>query len=414
MFSDEQPTHGIGRDVRLQGFSDRISVAAAASWIEDKLVIPGSEEVAVGEAAGRVLAAPVTAAGDIPPADCAASDGYAVRAGETTGASNYNPLSLAVEAEKDPLTARPAAVLIAAGLPLPGGADAVLPFTSVQPNSNDTGIEIFGPVAPGTGMEQKGQQISAGTTLIERRRPLRPQDLGVMAALGVERVRVLRRPRVCLIVPGPKSCPGPAAGDANGPMLRALVQRDGGIAEDGPLAGDGRSALARAMASASADLILVAGRTATGPDDEAPLALAAVGKLAIHGVALRPGGSTGIGLVGRTPVFLLPGDPIACLCAYDLLAAPCLRRLSGRDRRLPYFLREAEVGRKIVSAVGFVDVCRVRFAAGKVEPVGTGKSGGLVSAVRADGFVLVPAPLEGYPPGARVSVHCYEEEAGES
>lgn len=230
-----------------------------------------------------------------------------------------------------------------------------------------------------------------------------------MAASGVQRLHVVRRPRVCLIITGPKYCPGHVAGDANGPMLRALIARDGGLVEDGYPKGDGRDAIAQAIVAATADVILIAGRTATGVDDEAPLALAAVGKLAIHGIALRPGASTGMGLAGAIPVFLLPGEPLACLCAYDLLAGRLIRQLSGRGRRLPYVIREAEVGRKIVSAIGFVDLCRVRFAGGRAEPIGSAEFGGLASAVRAGGFVVVPASLEGYPPGARVSVHCYEE-----
>jgi len=115
---------------------------------------------------------------------------------------------------------------------------------------------------------------------------------------------------------------------------------------------------------------------------------------------------------GRIPAFLLPGDPLACFCAYDFLAGALIRQRGGRDWRLPYVVREAEVGRKIVSAVGQVDVCRVQLREGKAEPVGSLEAGGLVSAVRADGFVVIPAPLEGYPPGARVAVYMYDENVG--
>jgi molybdopterin molybdotransferase len=119
-----------------------------------------------------------------------------------------------------------------------------------------------------------------------------------------------------------------------------------------------------------------------------------------------------MGRAGTAPVVLLPGDPLACLCAYELFAGRLVRRLGGRDPRLPHPVRDAEVGRKIVSAVGFVDVCRVRLAGGRAEPVGSVEEGGLASTIRADGFVLVPAPLEGHAPGARVRVHVYAEFAG--
>jgi molybdopterin molybdotransferase len=189
-------------------------------------------------------------------------------------------------------------------------------------------------------------------------------------------------------------------------MLRALVERDGGLAEAWA-AGDLRADLVRAATAPGADLLLVTGRTGTGPDDEAPLALAAAGRLDLHGVAMRPGSSSGMGLVGARPVLLLPGDPVACLVAYELLAGRLVRRLGGRNPGLPHQTREAEVGRKIVSAVGALDVCQVRLVAGRVEPLGVLEWGGLAAAARADGFVLVPPALEGYPPGARVTVHVY-------
>jgi molybdopterin molybdotransferase len=195
-------------------------------------------------------------------------------------------------------------------------------------------------------------------------------------------------------------------------MLRALVERDGGAIEAVVVGADERGALTRALDAKGADAILVAGRTGTGPDDEAPLALADVGALAIHGVALRPGSSTGMGRAATVPVILLPGDPLACLCAYELLAGRLVRRLGGRSPRLPHSVREAEIARKIVSAVGFVDVCRVRLVEGRAEPIGSVEEGGLASAVRADGFVVVPSSLEGHAPGARVRVHVYAEFAG--
>jgi molybdopterin molybdotransferase len=106
-------------------------------------------------------------------------------------------------------------------------------------------------------------------------------------------------------------------------------------------------------------------------------------------------------------VVLLPGDPLECLCAYEMLAGRMIRRLAGRPPELPYAVVEAVVGRKIVSMIGVVDVCRVRLEDGKVEAIGTAESGGLASAVRADGFVVIPAPLEGYAPGSRIRVYLY-------
>jgi molybdopterin molybdotransferase len=369
-----------------------------------------AEEIAVSEADGRVLAASIAAAGPIPPAGRAATDGYALRSDDTVGAGDYNPLALTLCACNADLPPS-AAASIAAGAALPRGADAILPFESARAQGGT--LEIFEAVAQGCGIEHTGQQSQAGSTLIERGRALLPQHIGLIAALGIARVQVICRPRVRLIVSAPKSQgpPHSASGDANGPMLRALVARDDGVIEAMILSSGERGAIAASLAAPGADLILVAGRTATGWDDEAPLALAETGELAIHGIALRPGGSAGMGLVGTVPVLLLPGDPLDCLCAYDVLGGRMLRQLAGGSPELPYPVVEAEAGRKIVSAIGTTDLCRVSLIDGRIEPIGSAESGGLVSAVRADGFVLVPAPLEGYAPGVRVQVHMYSTAA---
>ena len=397
-------------DVRLRGFSDRASFEEAIAWL-DVHGRPGlpAEDISVDAAQGRVIAEPISAPADIPAMDCAGVDGYALRSAETEGATDYNPLLFNLnETLNEPSHPLPlaGAVMVSAGTPLPAGADAVLPFDATQ--LKGATLEIFAAVAAGSGVERSGQQVRAGTALIESRRILRPQDAGLLRSIGIDRVRVVRLPRVRLVIAGPKAFTGhPSAGDANGPMLGGLIRRDGGMVETMNSAEPRCEAISQAIAEPGADVILVAGRTGTGPDDEAPLALAKVGELAIHGVALRPGGSAGMGLTGTTPVLLLPGDPLGCLCAYELLAGRLIRSLGGRSPELPHRVREAEVGRKIVSAIGFVDLCRVRLVDGRVEPVGSVEVGGLVSSVRADGFVVVPAPLEGYAPGARVKVHLY-------
>lgn len=396
-------------DVRLKGFFDRASFEEAIAWLDAHgrhgLPAEDIEDISLDAAQGRVIGEPISVQVDVPAMDCAGVDGYALRSAETEGASDYNPLLFTLNEPIHPLPLAGAA-LVSAGTPLPCGADAVLSFDATQ--LKGATLEIFGAVAAGLGVERRGQQLQAGAALIETRHILRPQDAGLLASVGVRRVRVVRLPRVRLVIAGPKAFAGCTSGDANGPMLRGLISRDGGVVETMNPAEPLCEAIGQAIAApGAADVILVAGRTGTGLDDEAPLALAKVGELAIHGVALRPGGSAGMGLTGTTPVLLLPGDPLGCLCAYELLAGRLIRTLGGRSPELPHLVREAEVARKIVSAIGFVDLCRVRLVNGRVEPVGSSEFGGLASSVRADGFVVIPGPLEGYAPGARVKVHLY-------
>lgn len=402
-----------------RGFSGRASLDEATGWIDAHGARLGEEEIGLRGAAGRVLASPLTAASDLPPYDCAGVDGYAVRAGETVGAGDYNPLFLALGTAQDlsPGSAMP----VVAGTPLPRGADAILPFESARESDQKSGaaLEVFEAVAEGWGIVRKGQQVQAGTMLAPSARRLLPQDIGLLASLGVERVRVVARPRVHLIVNAPK---GLGQSDANGPMLRALVERDGGLVVGTEVReGEGRRQIndptqaneriewaAHALAAVrGADVVIMAGRSGMGWDDDAGAAIAQAGELSIHGIALQPGASAGMGVVGSTPVLLLPGEPLACLCAYDMLAGRLIRRLGGGGVELPYGAVDAEVGRKIVSSIGMVDLYRVRIVKGIIEPIGSGESGGVASAVRADGFVIIPAALEGYAPGARVRVHLY-------
>ncbi|HZU88162.1 MAG TPA: molybdopterin-binding protein [Stellaceae bacterium] len=415
------------RDVRLRGFADRVAVAEALRWIDAEARRLDAEEIAVGEAAGRVLAAPVTAVADAPPQDRAAIDGFAVRAGDSLGAGDYDPVILRL-AEAAPAIAPGHAVPVAAGAAWPPGADAVLPFEQAQAQGNR--IEVFAPVAAGAGIARRGQEARAGAVLLDAGHVLRPGDPGLLAALGIGRVAVVRRPRVRLVVAGAKG----AGRDANGPIVSDLAARDGGLVTALASGVADQAAIARELATPGADAILVTGRSGTGEDDVAPLALAETGDLAIHGIALRPGGSTGLGRApargpspraedsparlgragapeGGVPVILLPGEPLACLAAYELFAGRLLRGLGGRGAAFPHRICEVELAGKIVSIIGFVEFRLVRLAGGGAEPLAAPEGDGLVALLHADGFVVVPAPLEGYAPGTRIRVHLFGERA---
>lgn len=393
--------HGTGGppgDVRLRGFADRASLEVAVAWVDRAARPLPPLEVDVAESAGRVPALPVDAPADLPAADRAGEDGWAVRAAETAGASAWGPAQLRRQDPGAPL-APGGAALVAAGAPLPAGADAIVPFDGAE--ASGATLDVLAPVAAGTGVERAGRQLRAGGRVASPGRPLRPHEAALLAAAGVARVAVVRRPRVRLVVAGPKA----AGVDAHAPMLRALVERDGGEVEV-ERAAAAEEGLLRAAAS-GADLVIATGRSGTGPDDGAPPALARAGELAVHGVAIRPGGSAALGAIRGCPVVVLPGDPLACLCAYELLAGRLVRGLGGRDPGLPHPAREVEVGRKIASAVGVVEVFQVRLVDGRIEPLGVADFGGLASAGGADGFVIVPAAAEGYAPGARVTLYAH-------
>ncbi len=473
-------------DVRMRGFARRATVAEALAWLDEHLAPLAEEVVSLGDAAGRVLARDVTSPVDVPRFARSMMDGFAVRAADTLGATPYNRMPIAVIGQSLPgrgFAGRMGpgqAVRIMTGAPLPDGADAVLPveWTEIEAAR----ILAQGEVSPGKHVGRIGEDIAAGTVVLSAGRALRPQDVGVLASIGLARVPVVRRPRVRIVVTGDELLPAGAMPeghkivDSNGPMLAALVARDGGIPDypgivpDRPqeilaamrgqrargseqwavsseqwavssgqsAVGGGRRAeenlpspLGRGAAGEgdadsavlpnahcplptafspppSADLVLVSGGSSVGQEDHAAALLAAHGQLAIHGVAMRPSSPSGMGRLDVRLVFLLPGNPVSCLCAYDFFAGRAGRALGGRSKDWPYRRTTAPLARKIVSTVGRLDYLRVRLVEGRVEPLAIGGASVLSSTTRADGFVLVPPDSEGCPPGAEVEVFLYD------
>jgi molybdopterin molybdotransferase len=153
--------------------------------------------------------------------------------------------------------------------------------------------------------------------------------------------------------------------------------------------------------------VLISGGSSVGTEDHAPNIIREVGELPIHGVAMRPSSPAGIGRIGSTLIFLLPGNPVSCLCAYDFFAGRAIRRLSGLNPDWPHRSLRGRLRSKIVSQVGRVDYCRVRITDGQIEPVALSGASILSSTTRANGFVLVPSALEGYASGTEVEVLLY-------
>ena len=409
-------------DPRAKGFRDRTTVDDVLALIDGRIGPPPGCLTPLAGAGGLVLAEPVVAGVDLPGFDRAAMDGFALRGEETYGADAYAPAVFRVVGRSRPglnfdgRVGPGEAVEIATGAPLPDGADTVVPVEATRPDGPDR-VAVNEPVAVGRHVGRRGEDVTRGTAVFSAGRVLRPQDLGVLSGLGHGHVLAYPRPKVTILVTGDEilaagSAPdGPRFADMNSPMLEALVSRDGGVPRTvGPIP-DRRELLLSLLAAeaASADALIVSGGTSTGPEDHAPGVVRELGELAVHGVALRPASPTGLGFVGKTPVILLPGNPVSCLCGYDLFAGRVVRRLGGRPPGWAYRPVDRPLAHKLVSALGRVDYARVRVTDGMVEPLATGRASALSTTTRADGFVLVPAGLEGYPAGASVTVWLYDE-----
>jgi molybdopterin molybdotransferase len=408
-------------DVRMRGFMERQTVTAALEWLDAQLSPLSAESVPLRDAAGRVLAGSVVSDYDVPGFDRAAMDGYAVVADSTEGATTYNRLRISVIGDSMPgrpfegVVSAGEAVCVMTGAPMPHGADAVLPAEWIEAEFGDGGscsINALADVSPGKNVGRRGEDIVRGTTLFEVGRTLRPQDLGVLSSVGQGEAHVVRRPSVRLLVTGNELLPsgsrphGFHIADANGPMLTALVERDGGIVDFPGLVRDDREAILEAL-QADADIVIVSGGSSVGVEDLAPMLVAEHGELAVHGIAMRPSSPTGLGRVGHRLVFLLPGNPVSCLCGYDFFAGRAIRALGGRSKVWPYRMIRGTLSRKISSPIGRLDYARVKLADGLVEPVAVSGASLLSSTTRADGFVIVNDDSEGYAPGAQVEVWLY-------
>lgn len=408
------------RDVRMRGFAERADVEVVDAFLVEHTQPLEAQPLALTECIGRVLAEDVSAKVDVPGFARSAMDGYALRGEETFGASDYDPLFFDVIGQSFPgapfarEVGRGEAVRIMTGAPVPSGADAVV--MAEVCSEADGRVEVRDAVAPLKNVGGIGEDIKKGDPVLSRGRRLRPQDAGLLASIGHSPVRCVRRPRVRLLITGNEllpagSHPDPAGAkivDSNSVMLRGLVERDGAELLPFEILPDKSEVIRAAMADAQTDVILVSGGSSVGQEDHAPRLLAELGTLDFHGVSMRPSSPAGVGRIEGRLVFLLPGNPVSCLCAYEFFAGPTLRALAGRSREWPHRRVQLPLARKIASAVGRTDYVRVAIEEGKAIPLATSGASILSSTVRAAGAVIVPREREGMPEGASVEVLLYD------
>lgn len=405
-------------DVRMRGFARRHTVDAALAWLDAQLQTLAEEEIPLRTAHQRVLARAIVSTVDVPGFNRSAMDGYAVVASDTEGATPYTPLPLRVIGDSMPgapfdgTVSSGEAVRVMTGSPIPRGADAVVAAEWVETGPIPGVIAALASVSPEKNVGRRAEDIAVGTELLRAGRVLRPQDLGVLSSIGQNFVSVIRKPRVRLVVTGNELLPagtmprGSHIADANSPMLSALIERDGGTVDFPGIMRDDRDAILKNL-QAGADIVIVTGGSSVGIEDFAPMLVAEHGELAVHGIAMRPSSPTGMGKIGNRLVFLLPGNPVSALCAYDFFAGRAIRALGGRDKAWPYRAVRGTLTRKISSQIGRVDYARVKVTADHVEPLAIAGASILSSTTRADGFVIVGDDSEGFAAGAEVEVWLY-------
>ncbi|MBA3744749.1 gephyrin-like molybdotransferase Glp [Sporichthya sp.] len=383
------------------------------------------ESVAREELLHRVPAADVLAPHALPGFARSTVDGYAVRAADTFGASDglpaYLELAGTVRMGRAAEVAVPAhgAVAIPTGAMIPHGADAVVMVEYTAETMPGT-IEVTRPVAPGGGVVGADDDVPVRGVLVPAGRPLRAPDLGLLASAGVSAVPVHARPRVAILSTGDEVVPPDTqeltAGqvrDATASALAGLIRDAGGDPVYAGIVPDDADALIEALrqALAEADLVVISAGSSVGARDETATAVAELGKIWCHGLAIKPGKPTMLAECDEIPLIGLPGNPLSALVVFRLVGVPLVWRLAGCDQPPPQPRTRARLTRNVASQAGRLDVIQVRLDQGPDTGLGAeplhGPSALLSVLARADGCVLVPEPATGLDGGTEVDVMLY-------
>jgi molybdopterin molybdotransferase len=380
------------------------------------------DRVPLETAAGRVPAAAILARAPLPGFDRSTVDGYAVRASDTFGASEAIPAYLqlggAVQtgATADVSVTADRAVAVATGAMLPPGADAVVMVEHTQEAMPGT-IEVVRPVAPGVGIVRADEDAGPGARRAPAGRPLRAQDVAILAAAGVTEVDVHAAPRVAIIATGDEIrspdttelAPGQVR-DALSVSIGALAREAGGDPYPSGIVPDDREALERVleMAVRDSDVVVICAGSSVGARDETGAAVSSLSRSEIwcHGLAIKPGKPTLLAFAGGIPIIGLPGNPRSALVVFRLIGMPVVRRVGGWTVEPRLGTVRARLARNLPSAAGRLDVVQVRLSGDEAEPV-FGPSALLSVLTGADGYVIVPEPATGLPAGEDVDVFPY-------
>jgi molybdopterin molybdotransferase len=371
-----------------------------------------------------VPAEPVTAPHPLPGFARSTVDGYAVRAADTYGVSEGLPGYLTVtgavrmgSAPDVTVSAGTAAAMPTGGV-LPPGADAVVMVeytTEAMPGT----IEVVRPVAPGHGVVRADEDAAAGDEIIRAGRPLRPQDLGMLAAAGVTSVRVYRKPVVTIFSTGDEVVPPDTAElqpgqvrDATAAALAALVADAGGEPVIAGIVRDDPGALEQALRDAlpGSDVLVVSAGSSVGVRDETANAVARLGAPGIwcHGLAIKPGKPTLLAECARVPIIGLPGNPRSALVVFRLIGMPVIRRVGGWTVTPPEPSTRARLSRDVASATGRLDVVQVKVTQDRVATPLFGLSALLSVLTAADGYIVIPEEATGLDAGSEVDVIRYD------
>ena len=386
----------------------------------------GVEEITLLEAYNRVLAQDITATMDIPPFNRSTVDGYAVKAEDTFGADENNPVRLKAcgivnvgEPTKIVVT-HGTAVEIVTGAPTPEGADAVVMVEHTERKDDD--LYVYSALAKDENIMKAGADIKKGETGLKAGQLLGSREIGVLAALGLAKVKVYAVPRVAVLSTGAevtepgRRLPPAKIYDINAYSLSAAVLENGGKPVYLGVFPDEISELRKALkqALASADMVITSGGVSVGPKDVMPQTLDLLGKpgVVVCGIAIKPGKPTTVALIDGKLVFSLPGHPTSALLVFHLLVRPIILRMAGIEARKSLKVK-AVAAMRMFPAKGRRTFIMVKVKLGKAnrlvaEPVPTGLSGAITTLAKADGFVEIAEKQQFIDANEEVTVHLFK------
>ncbi len=401
-----------------------VPLAEAQARVLSRIEPLAAESVPLGEARGLVLAQPVAARENIPPFANTGMDGFAVRAGDTAGATSDAPVALTIAgtiaagAVADRPLAAGEAMRIMTGAPIPEGADAVImvELTRPDPSGHDTVVLCRAEVPLGNHIRPSGDDLLAGTAVFSPGEVLSPAHIGMLATLGYSEVLVIRRPRVGVFSTGDELITGPQAlgpgqiRDSNRPQLLALLDEAGLHPVDLGWLPDDEIAIEEALrkGAETCDALVTSGGVSMGDFDFVKTILQRLGDMNWMQIAIKPAKPFAFGSVLDTPIFGLPGNPVSSAVSFELLARPALLTMMGRpdtQRRHVWALADEPMPRRPDGKTHYVRVTVTDSVDGapRVRSAGNQGSHQLSGLANANGLAAVPDG-DGLATGDRVNV----------
>ena len=406
--------------VRLKGFTKLTPLDEALEKFFQKIRLERlpSENISLSEAFLRVLAVDVIAEKDIPRFDRSAVDGYAIKAEDTLNASVFHPKKLML-VESD-FIKNGEARAVWTGQPLPDGADAVIMLEHTKKSNGK--IEVLKAVAKWENVSKKGEDVKAGELVLKAGTRLKPWHLGLLAALGYEKVEVVQKPKVAIFATGNELVveigEEPEKGkviETNRLILSSMCRELGAQPVDLGIVPDREESIKEKILEGAekADIIVSTGGTSVGKADLVPETINKMenASIIVHGIAIRPAMPTALAVVNNKPFFILSGNPVAAIIGFEVFVRSAILRLLGAEKEARFRVK-AKLARRVAGVLGRKAFLRVKVYERNgeflAEPVSVTGSGVLTTMTKANGFVVIPENREGLEEGEEVAVYLFD------